>query len=110
MGPPAPPPPSEAESLQIRRKAAEDLSSLIPTPVLRTFFATTSQQGMLEEIEEDILDAFGSESMNKHLIYGILELIVVRLVPEMAEKSTSELLAERGVIIGPVEKEIDGSS
>lgn len=65
---------------------------------------------MLEEVEENILDAFGNESMNKHLIYGILELIVVRLIPETAEKGTSELLAERGVVLRGEEKEIDALS
>jgi hypothetical protein len=37
--------------------------------------------------------------LNKYLIYGILECIVVRLVPEMAAKTPSELLAERGVAV-----------
>ena len=74
-------------------------------PGLRTFFATDSKVAMLAEVEEDILDPFTNESMNKHLIYGILELIVVRLVPEMAEKTPSELLDERGVIVGAGEKD-----
>lgn len=60
---------------------------------------------MLEEMEEDILDPFSDGNMNKHLIYSILELVVVRLVPEMAEKTPSELLDERGVTLGAGEKE-----
>ena len=61
---------------------------------------------MLAEVEDDILDPFSDTSMNKHLIYSILELIVVRLVPEMADKTPSELLGERGVTFGAGEKEI----
>ena len=106
MGPPAPPPPSDEERVQIRRKAAEDILSFVPEPILRTFFATDSKDEMLEEVEEDILDVFGNESMNKHLIYSILELIVVRLVPELAEKAPSELLAERGIVSGLSEKDM----
>ncbi len=105
MGPPAPPPPGEEEQLQIRRKAAEDLLSLVPMPVLRIFLSTDNREQMLDEVEEDILDPFGDESMNKHLIYSILELVVLRLVPEMADKTPSELLAERGVVAGTDEKD-----
>ena len=48
---------------------------------------------------EEILDSLGHEKINKYLIYGILECIIVKLVPEMAEKTPSELLAERGVVV-----------
>jgi hypothetical protein len=105
MGPPAPPPPSDEEARQIRRKAAEDMLNLIPTFITKTFFVTDSRDEMLEEVEEDILDMFANETMNKHLIYRILELIMVRLVPELAEKTPSELLTERGVVLRGEEKD-----
>lgn len=35
------------------------------------------------------------EYCNKHLMYGVLELILVRLMPELAEKGVVELLEER---------------
>lgn len=53
---------------------------------------------------EEILDVFGDERLNKYLIYGILECIVVRLVPELAEMTPSELLAERGIVVGDQEE------
>ncbi|KAK2004891.1 hypothetical protein LX36DRAFT_665387 [Colletotrichum falcatum] len=53
------------------------------------------QQQMLSEIEEGILDVFSDEYCNKHLVYGILELILVRLMPELAEKGVAELWEER---------------
>jgi hypothetical protein len=99
MGPPAPPPPSDEEQLAIRRKAASDLLSLVPDPILRIYFATNEQADMVEQVEEDVLVCFGDEEMNKHLIYGILELIIVRLVPEMGGGVPSELMAERGVVL-----------
>ena len=104
LGPPAPPPPSEEEILQIRRKAAKDLLSLAPSTVKRTFFATDDEDEMVQVVEEEVLDVFSDSNMNKHLIYGILELIIVRLVPEMAEKTPGELLAERGVEVGVEEQ------
>ncbi|KAJ8124496.1 hypothetical protein O1611_g9144 [Lasiodiplodia mahajangana] len=49
----------------------------------------------LSEIEADIVDIFSDAYCNKHLIYGILELVLVRLVPELAEKGVGELWEER---------------
>lgn len=50
---------------------------------------------ILEEIETGILDVFGDAYCNKHLVYAALELILVRLLPELAEKGALELWAER---------------
>ena len=100
LGPPAPPPPSKEEQLQIRRQAAKDVLSLVPNLVKKTFLAKNDEEEMEHAVEEDVLDVFGSSYMNKHLIYGILELVIVRLVPELAEKTPGELLAERGIEIG----------
>ena len=44
---------------------------------------------------EEVLNAFGDSYCNKHLLYGVVELIVVRLMPELAEKGVEELLEER---------------
>lgn len=46
-------------------------------------------------IETDILDVFSDPYCNKHLIYGALELILVRLMPELTEKGVAELWEER---------------
>ena len=42
-----------------------------------------------------MLDMFGDSYLNKHLLYGVVELIVVRLLPELGETGVEELLAER---------------
>lgn len=44
---------------------------------------------------EDVLNVFGDNYCNKHLLYGIIELIIVRLIPELAEKGVEELWEER---------------
>jgi hypothetical protein len=62
---------------------------------------------MAEEVEQDILDCFGNEDMNKHLIYAILELVILRLVPELTDKTPTDLLADRGVVLGVEQKEYD---
>ncbi|KAK4242574.1 hypothetical protein C8A03DRAFT_11222 [Achaetomium macrosporum] len=50
---------------------------------------------ILEEIERTILDVFSDAYCNKHLVYSILELILVRLLPELTEKRVWELWEER---------------
>ncbi|AEO57702.1 hypothetical protein MYCTH_49020 [Thermothelomyces thermophilus ATCC 42464] len=50
---------------------------------------------ILTEIEQCILDVFSDAYCNKHLVYGVLELILVRLLPELTEKVTLELWKER---------------
>ncbi|KAJ4304410.1 hypothetical protein N0V88_002023 [Collariella sp. IMI 366227] len=50
---------------------------------------------VLQEIERGILDVFSDAYCNKHLVYSILELVLVRLLPEIAEKGVLELWAER---------------
>lgn len=50
---------------------------------------------ILSEIETGILDVFGDAYCNKHLMYSVLELFLVRLMPELAEKGVAELWEER---------------
>jgi hypothetical protein len=50
---------------------------------------------ILDEIERSILDVFSDAYCNKHLVYAILELVLVRLMPELAEKGVVELLSDR---------------
>lgn len=113
--------PSPAEQLVIKRHCAEAILELVP-PVLATRFLTThvalkrgfpssnTEQGdnrqayrketgpgmeqMLVEIEA-VLDIFGDSYMNKHLIFGIVELCLVRLMPEIGEMSVRELMETR---------------
>jgi hypothetical protein len=119
-GPPAPPAPSGEEQLLIRRRAAEAILNLVPRPVARVYFAVKDDiryrvdrededdddddereyEEMITQLEEGILDVFGNSYMNRHLAYNILELVVVRLVPELGERGVAELLAERGVVVG----------
>lgn len=97
MGPPAPPPPSVEEQREIKRTAANGLRDLVPGFVTRRFYATSNDESVSRAIEADILDPLDDLYLNKHLIYAILETILVKLIPELGEQPVSELLAERGV-------------
>ncbi len=50
---------------------------------------------IVAEIEGGILDIFGDAYCNKHLMYSALELILIRLMPELAEKGIISLWEER---------------
>ncbi|KAK2877202.1 hypothetical protein FQN49_001352 [Arthroderma sp. PD_2] len=52
---------------------------------------------LLTAIEHDLLDLFSDTYCNKHLIYSVVEAILVKLIPEMGEHSVTELMNERGV-------------
>lgn len=53
---------------------------------------------ILSAIERDILDLFADEYCNKHLVYAIIETVLVKLLPEMSEQGVAEMMAERGVV------------
>lgn len=97
MGPPAPPPPSLEERREIKRAAAKSLRDLVPIFVTHRFYATSDDEVVVNEIERDILDSLDDVYINKHLAYAILELVLVKLIPELLEQPVSDLLAERGV-------------
>ncbi len=48
----------------------------------------------MREVEGE-LDAWGDRYLNRHLGYRMLELVIVRVVPEVGVKSVSDLLRER---------------
>lgn len=46
---------------------------------------------------DDLLDLFADEYCNKHLVYAIIETVLVRVLPELGERSVRELMEDRGV-------------
>ncbi|KAI9692743.1 MAG: hypothetical protein M1820_009386 [Bogoriella megaspora] len=87
----------------IKRRCAHAIVNAVPETILRHYFRkaeTLAAQSAKEshvwvEEVEGILDVFEDTYMNKHLMYGITELLVVRCFPEMVEKGVEELLADR---------------
>ena len=46
------------------------------------------------EVEKE-LDVWGNKYCTKHLLYAIVELVVVRVLPELGVKGVGELVGER---------------
>ncbi|OIW34087.1 PXA domain-containing protein, partial [Coniochaeta ligniaria NRRL 30616] len=99
------PPSSDVELLALRRRCASALWALVPKALGNMYFGRStawpwaqyqrSEERILGEIETGVLDVFGDAYCNKHLVYGIVELVLVRLMPELAERGVIELWEER---------------
>lgn len=93
LGPPRKTPNVE-EARLIKRRCATTLLGLIPRRVAAIFFASENSAVQAVHMEE-LLDCLDDAYLNKHLIFQIVELFVVRLVPELGERGVTELLEER---------------
>lgn len=52
------------------------------------------EETVLREIEKE-LEVWEDGYLNRHVAYAVLELVVVRLLPEMGEKGVGELMEAR---------------
>ncbi|KAM0719891.1 hypothetical protein Q7P37_004026 [Cladosporium fusiforme] len=78
-------PPSEDEAIAIRRECARAIIQIVP-PYVRTKFFATEDVALAQEDVEDSLGLFADSYLNKHLVVEIVELVVLRLFPEVAEE------------------------
>ncbi|KAA8568398.1 hypothetical protein EYC84_007432 [Monilinia fructicola] len=112
-------PPTPAETVQIRRQCAQTILGLIPIGVRDIYFGRASLHSDINNLSinidvdveaktaqfskderhirevEEVLNVFGDVYCNKHLLYGVVEIIIMRLIPELGEKGVQELLDER---------------
>lgn len=100
------PPSSDEELCALRRRAASALWGLLPKGVARVYFGgrlwrlgsgdegADEDDRTVEELE-GLLMVFGDEYCNKHLMYSVLELLLVRLIPEISDKGVTELWNDR---------------
>ncbi|XP_014560694.1 hypothetical protein COCVIDRAFT_88854 [Bipolaris victoriae FI3] len=86
--------PTDEEIKTIKHCCAATLLNLVPAKVAATFFASDEREAQTQQIE-DVLGCLDDTYLNKHLIFQIVELIVLRLFPELGEQSVKDLLEER---------------
>ena len=89
LPPPAPPPPSPPEILAIKRSTAEVISSLVPLLFTKQAFGRADE--IVAEVEHE-LEIWEDGYLNRHLAYQILELVLVRVLPELGEKGVRGLM------------------
>lgn len=78
-------PPTSEEALQLRAKCAAAIIAALPPIVVKQVFAGRQEEEVQEQVEE-MLDTFGDAYLNKHLVVAIVDLVVVRLFPELVEQ------------------------
>jgi hypothetical protein len=87
-------PPTAEEAKGIKQRCAVAILEIFPPKVARAFFANDKRASQLLQVEE-VLDSLDDAYLNKHLIFQIVELIVLRLVPELGKRGVGELMDER---------------
>lgn len=92
MGPPRQIP-TEAETEEIKRRCAASLLGLLPSKVAVAFLASDDRVVQHQQVQE-ILECLEDTYLNKHLIFQMLELIVLRLVPELEQQGVQDLIEE----------------
>lgn len=93
MGPPRQIP-NEEETKEIKRCCANSLLGLLPTNIAAAVLASSSKVTQHRRVEE-ILECLEDAYLNRHLIFQILELIVLRLAPELEQQGIRDLIEER---------------
>lgn len=66
----------------------------MPTSLATTFFATSVRDTQLDDIDKT-LSCLDDPYLNKHLIFQIIELILLRLIPELGEQGVRALVDAR---------------
>ncbi|KAI4115886.1 MAG: hypothetical protein LQ345_003592 [Seirophora villosa] len=95
LPPPAPEAPTREQQAELKRSCAQALSALLPDVFVRAAGLSRDEDVVTEaEVE---LDVWSDAYLNKHLAYQILDLVVVRVLPEMGEKGVKELMEARGI-------------
>jgi hypothetical protein len=75
------------QQVEIKRRCAKRILELFPDLVWDVYLGHDEEE-KVKGVEE-ILDVFGDSYANKHLLYAVLDLLVVRLLPEIGEDGFS---------------------
>ncbi|KAK3079626.1 hypothetical protein LTS18_004387, partial [Coniosporium uncinatum] len=86
---PGRPAPSPTEALIIKRRCAQRIWNTLPPLVAKVYFP-----GGVGEVER-MLGLLDDAYLTKHLVFSIVEVLVVRLIPELGIKGVEELFVER---------------
>ncbi|KAK4507643.1 hypothetical protein PRZ48_001378 [Zasmidium cellare] len=80
-------PPTSDEVVQIKRECAQAVvEAMMPDVVGARFFATKDRDLMRQDVEGELLDLLADAYVNKHLVISVVELLVVRLFPELGSR------------------------
>jgi hypothetical protein len=70
----------------LRAECAQNIIAALPPAARRVLFATSDLRDMQRDLERDILDLVGDKYLNQHLLVRIVDLLAVRLFPEIGKQ------------------------
>jgi hypothetical protein len=72
---------------RIRRECAAAIVDALPRRLWQIFFATMEVERARTEVEgENLLGLLEDEFINRHLVLSVVDLVVVRLFPELSSE------------------------
>ncbi|GAB7345051.1 hypothetical protein MBLNU457_3464t1 [Dothideomycetes sp. NU457] len=80
---PGRPAPTPSEIQDMKRAAANAIIDALPEMVRKVYFAGAERSDMISDVEA-MLDVFGDSYLNRHFVFAVVEVLVVRLFPEMS--------------------------
>jgi hypothetical protein len=93
-GPSPPPAPDPAALVAAKTRCAATIREALP-PAIRSAYLGRGREREQLDVVERWLDVFADPYLNRAVVVRVLELVLVRLMPELADKGVGELLAER---------------
>jgi hypothetical protein len=87
--------PSDKEKRRIRKTAEMTLLDAVPGAVTDIWWKGMDRNQKADEIGRNWLDAFADKEINKVLVIRLVDLIIARLLPELAEDGGAEIMAQR---------------
>jgi len=86
--------PTDEEAKAIKHRCAATLLDLVPSRVAAGFFASSEREAQIRQIE-DTLSCLDDAYLNKHFVFQVVELTILRLFPELGDQGVKDLLEER---------------
>lgn len=74
----------------MKHAAANAIIDALPEMVRKVYFAGAERADMVDDVE-GILDVFGDAYLNRHFVFAVVEVLVVRLFPEMGVTAGREI-------------------
>jgi hypothetical protein len=86
--------PDDTSITAIKQQCTQAILGAIPASLRATYLSTRDPEAQAVVVEA-WLGVLSDPYLNKHLVFSLLELCVVRLIPELAVDGPKELLSRR---------------
>ncbi|KAK7208406.1 PXA domain-containing protein [Myxozyma melibiosi] len=78
--------PSDEEKTQILNRVHRNILRVVPARMRKQILGEDAREGV-----EELLSPFENKFANKHLLYFLFDIVIIKLLPEMAEMTPEEL-------------------